>query len=57
MGTSLYQIRYTYSLYLTQRTVQQGGYLLRKLQKQWKQQLATYHLTRKAIYLSQHDPT
>jgi hypothetical protein len=42
---------------LTQRTVQQGGYLLRKLQKQWKQQLATYHLTRKAIYLSQHDPT
>jgi hypothetical protein len=41
---------------LTQRTTQQGGYLPRKLQKQWKQHLATYHLTRKAIYLAQHIP-
>jgi hypothetical protein len=41
---------------LIQRTTQQGGYLPRKLQKQWKHHLSSYHLTRKAIYLLQHTP-
>ena len=41
---------------LTQRTTQQGGFLPRKLQKQWKNHLSTYHLTRKAIYLIKNSP-
>jgi hypothetical protein len=41
---------------LTQYTTQQCGYLPKKLQKQWKKHLSTYHLIRKAIYLSQHTP-
>jgi hypothetical protein len=41
---------------LTQRTTQQGRYLPRKLQKQWKQHLATDQLTCKTIYLTQHTP-
>jgi hypothetical protein len=41
---------------LTQRTMHQGGYLPIKLQKQWKKHLSTYHLIRKAIYISQNTP-
>lgn len=38
----------------TQHTIQQGGYLPMKLQKEWKKHLSTYHLIRKAIYILQH---
>ena len=41
---------------LTNRTSQQGGFLPRKLAKEWKKHLSTYHLIRKAIYIAQHDP-
>jgi hypothetical protein len=34
---------------LTNQTSKQGGYLPRKLQKQWKKELSTYHTIRKAI--------
>jgi hypothetical protein len=34
---------------LTNQTSKQGGYLPRKLQKQWKKELSTYHIIRKAI--------
>ena len=37
---------------LTNRTAQQGGILPRKLAKQWKKHLATYHLIRKIIYIT-----
>jgi hypothetical protein len=36
---------------LTNRTAQQGGFLPRKLKKNLKNYLSTYHLIRKAIYL------
>jgi hypothetical protein len=39
---------------LTQRTQQQGGFLPRNLQKQWKKQLKLHHETPKAIYIAQH---
>ena len=41
---------------LTPRTSQQGGFLPRKLQKKWKKHLYTYHLIRKAIYLTRNSP-
>jgi hypothetical protein len=34
---------------LTNQTSKQGSYLPRKLQKQWKKELSTYHIIRKAI--------
>jgi hypothetical protein len=34
---------------LTNQTSKQGGYIPRKLQKQWKKELSTYHIIRKAI--------
>ena len=37
---------------LTNRTTQQGGFLPRKLQKTWKKHIKTYHLIRKAIYVT-----
>ena len=37
---------------LTNRTSQQGGFLPRELQKQWKKHIKTYHLIRKAIYIT-----
>jgi hypothetical protein len=42
---------------LTPRTTQQGGYLPRKLKKQWKKHLSTYHIIRKAIYITKYSPT
>jgi exonuclease III len=41
---------------LSHRTTQQGGFLPRKLQKQWKKHLSTYHLIRKAIYITKNIP-
>ena len=41
---------------LTNRTSQQGGFLPRKLARQWKRYLNTYHLIRKTIYIAHHDP-
>jgi hypothetical protein len=41
---------------LTNRTSQQGGFLPRKLAKEWQRHLNTYHLIRKTIYIAQHDP-
>ena len=41
---------------LTSRTAQQGGFLPRKIAKQWKKYLATYHLIRKTIYITKNDP-
>ena len=41
---------------LTTHTSQQGGFLPRKLQKTWKKHLSTYHLIRKAIYISKNSP-
>ena len=41
---------------LTNRTAQQGGFLPRKLSKEWKKHLDTYHLIRKTIY-SKKQPT
>ena len=41
---------------LTNRTSQQGGFLPRKLQKKWKNHLSTYHLIRKAIYITKKFP-
>jgi hypothetical protein len=41
---------------LTNLTNKQGGYLPRKLQKLWKKELSTYHITRKTIKLTIHDP-
>ena len=41
---------------LTNRTSQQGGFLPRKLAREWKRHLNTYHLIRKTIYIAQHDP-
>jgi hypothetical protein len=41
---------------LTHRTTQQGGFLPRKLQKQWKKHMTTYHLIRKAIYITKAVP-
>ena len=41
---------------LTNRTAQQGGFMPRKIQKQWKKHLSTYHLIRKTIYLAKHNP-
>jgi hypothetical protein len=37
---------------LTSLTSKQGGYLPRKLQKLWKKELSTYHITRKTIKLT-----
>jgi uncharacterized protein YejL (UPF0352 family) len=37
---------------LTNRTTQQGGFLPRKLSKEWKKHLDTYHLIRKIIYIA-----
>jgi hypothetical protein len=34
---------------LTNQASKQGGFLPRKLQKQWKKELSTYHIIRKAI--------
>ena len=39
-------------LTLTNRASQQGGLLPRKLQKLWKKHIKTYHLIRKAIYIT-----
>jgi hypothetical protein len=36
---------------LTNQASKQGGFLPRKLQKQWKKELSTYHIIRKAIKL------
>jgi hypothetical protein len=41
---------------LTNRAPQQGGFLPRKLAREWKRHLNTYHLIRKVIYRAQHDP-
>ena len=41
---------------LTNRTAQQGGFLPRKLAREWKRYLNTYHLIRKTIYIARHDP-
>jgi hypothetical protein len=41
---------------LTSRTSQQGGFLPRKLAKEWQRCLQTYHLIRKTIYIVLHDP-
>jgi hypothetical protein len=41
---------------LTNRTSQQGGFLPRKLAREWQRHLNTYHLIRKTIYIAQHDP-
>ena len=41
---------------LTNRTSQQGGFLPRKLVREWKRHLNTYHLIRKTIHIAQHDP-
>jgi hypothetical protein len=41
---------------LTNHTSKQGGFLPRKLQKEWKNHLSTYHLIRKAIYLTKNTP-
>ena len=41
---------------LTNRKSQQGGFLPRKLAREWKRHLTTYHLIRKTIYIAQHDP-
>jgi len=40
----------------TNRTSQQGGFLPRKLQKQWKAHFSTYHLIGKVIYITKHTP-
>jgi hypothetical protein len=40
---------------LTNQTSKQGGYLPRKLQKQWKKELSTYHIIRKAIKIITQD--
>jgi exonuclease III len=37
---------------LTNQASKQGGFLPRKLQKQWKKELSTYHIIRKAIKIS-----
>ena len=37
---------------LTSRASKQGGFLPRKLQKIWKKHIKTYHLIRKAIYIT-----
>ena len=39
---------------LTNRAIQQGGYLPRKIQKTWKQHITTYHLIRKTIYITKN---
>ena len=39
---------------LSNQTAQQGGFLPRKIQKQWKKHLSTYHLIRKTIYIAKH---
>ena len=41
---------------LTNRTAQQGGFLPRKLSKEWKKHLVTYHLIRKTIYIVKNNP-
>ena len=41
---------------LTNRTSQQGGFLPRKLSKEWKKHLDTYHLIRKTIYIAKNNP-
>ena len=41
---------------LTTRTTQQRGFLPRKLARQWKKYLLTYHLIRKTIYITKNDP-
>ena len=41
---------------LNDRISKQGGYLPRKTQKTWKKQVATYHLIRKAIYITKNTP-
>jgi hypothetical protein len=41
---------------LTHHTSQQWDFLPRKLQKQWKKHLSTYHLIRKAIYITKTIP-
>jgi hypothetical protein len=40
---------------LTCLTTKQGGYLPRKLQKQWKKELSTYYIIRKTIKLTIQD--
>ena len=41
---------------LTNRASLQGGFLPRKLQNKWKKHLSTYHLIRKAIYITKNTP-
>jgi exonuclease III len=41
---------------LTNLTSKQGGYLPIKLQKIWKKELSTYHITRKTIKLTTQNP-
>jgi hypothetical protein len=40
---------------LTNLTAKQGGYLPRKLQKLWKKELSTYHISRKTIKITIQD--
>jgi hypothetical protein len=40
---------------LTNQTSKQGGYLPQKIQKQWKKELSTYHIVRKAIKIITQD--
>ena len=42
--------------HVTNRTTQQGSFLPRKLAKEWKKHLATYHLIIKTIYIAKHNP-
>jgi hypothetical protein len=42
---------------LTNRTTQQGGFLPRKLSKEWKKHLDTYHLIRKNYIHCKKQPT
>jgi hypothetical protein len=41
---------------LTHTIAQQGGYLPRKIHNLWITDLSTYHLIRKTIYITHHDP-
>jgi hypothetical protein len=41
---------------LTNITSQQGEFLPRKLSKEWKKHLDTYHLIRKTIYIAKNNP-
>ena len=40
---------------LTNQASKQGGFLPKKLQKQWKKELSTYHIIRKVIKIITQD--